>query len=131
MRRLYEVFVPLGLVLAAIAAMPLMAGKDPQAPSQAIHIREVAPFEAKAGDIAVASGDNLSAARVLALYLTDGKTDMKVEILEQTDTMIRFRIPAKVAPGKLRLAIQNEAQVMLDQPAFIKILVSPGPPTGA
>ena len=38
------------------------------------------------------------------MYLTDGKTDIQVEVTEQTAKAIKFKIPVK-ASGKLALMV--------------------------
>ena len=39
------------------------------------------------------------------MFLTDGQTDFKVEILEQTSSAIKFRVPAKVVPARYNLLV--------------------------
>lgn len=85
----------------------------------------VAPDSGRAGDVLVIQGANLGADRVAALYLTDGKTDCKVVITEQTATSIRFRIPPDVKPGRLALMVlTREATPKLIQEP-VKITVEP------
>jgi IPT/TIG domain len=64
----------------------------------------VDPLSGKAGDVIAVTGENLDKAKVDKVYLTDGKNDVPVEVTEQTDTTIKFKIPAKAATGG-RLAI--------------------------
>jgi IPT/TIG domain len=60
-------------------------------------IREVEPVSGTYGDVLTVTGDNLDQGIVAALYLTDGKNDIKVVITEQTATSIKFQIPAGAA----------------------------------
>ena len=117
-----------GIVLLTAAVS--RAADNPTKAPQAIHVREVAPPEGKAGDILTAFGDNLNATRVKELWLTDGKADFKLEILEQTDRTIRFRLPEWVPAGRLRIVVLSDADMMLEQPAFVKVREFRGPTTG-
>jgi len=46
------------------------------------------------------TGSALDAAHVKEIYLTTGETDYRMEILEQSDTAVRLRVPAKIPNGK-------------------------------
>ena len=130
MKRTTRFTIPVLLVAGlGVAALTMFAAKDP-AP-QAIHIREVTPAEGKAGDVLRAFGDSLGAERVLEVYLTNGFMDYKVEVMEQTDHVLTFRIPAGVPAGRFRVAVVgNESPSVLEQPAFVKVVEAKGPPTG-
>jgi hypothetical protein len=86
-------FVIAFLVAASFAsygqqAMPRMASVEPDS--------------GKAGDAIVVTGENLQKDAVAKVFLTDGKNDTAVEIVEQTATSIKFKIPAKVANAVIR-----------------------------
>ena len=66
-------------------------------------MRSVEPASGKAGDALVIEGDNLGQENVAALYLTDGQALIKVPIIEQTATSIKFRIPPEAKPGRFAL----------------------------
>ena len=51
-----------------------------------------------------ATGQNLQKAAVAKLYLTDGKNDIQVDVTEQTNTSIKFKIPDK-ATGRMSLMV--------------------------
>jgi hypothetical protein len=51
------------------------------------------------------SGENLDRSRVSELYMTNGTVDLKVQIVEQTATTIKFTVPQKAAPGRYNLMI--------------------------
>src|ERR1035441_5430512 len=65
----------------------------------------VDPPNGKTGDVITITGENLQKALVSKVYLTDGKNDLIVEVTDQTDTAIKFKIPAKVAASRLALMI--------------------------
>jgi len=56
----------------------------------------------------VVQGTNLDRDNVAALYLTDGQTDVKVPIIEQTATSIKFKIPPEAKPGRLSLMVLSK-----------------------
>src|SRR5215469_12776406 len=58
------------------------------------------PLTAKVGDVVTATGEALGSAVVDELYLTSGGEDLKVEIVEQTDNLIKFRVPAGIKSGR-------------------------------
>jgi len=129
MKRTNRFMIPVLLLTGVAGALTVFAEKDP-AP-QAIHVREVAPPQGKAGDILKAYGDALNAERVLEVYLTNQFMDYRVEIMEQTDHWFTFRIPAGVPEGKFRIAVVgSDSPSVLEQPAFVKVIEAKGPPTG-
>lgn len=89
-------FVTAFLVAASFAcyaqqAMPRMVSVDPD--------------NGKAGDVIVVTGENLQKDTVAKVYLTDGKNDTLVEIVEQNATTIKFKLPAKTPNGRLALMV--------------------------
>lgn len=85
-------------------------------------IQEVAPMNVRAGDTAVASGINLGKKWVLDLYITNGTDDVKVDVIEQTDKQITFKVPAGLN-GRYRLMIMTNAvdPKFIEQPVRILI----------
>jgi hypothetical protein len=88
----------------------------------------VDPTNGKIGDVIVVTGENLQKANVAKLYLTDGKNDLVAEVVEQTDTTIKFKIPAKatgrmavmvLTTGKEPQLIEQPVKVTIDQPGTV------------
>jgi len=73
-------------------------------------ITSVEPLSARVGDEVSARGENLAADNVAGFYLTDGKTDIKVPILEQTASLIRFRIPPQAKSGRFALMVLTKGK---------------------
>ena len=106
-------FVVSLLVAASFAAyaqqvMPRMVSVDPP--------------NGKKGDVITVTGENLQKELVSKVYLTDGKTDLIVEVTEQTDTSIKFKIPVKAA-GRLALMILTTGKdaKYIEQPVKLTI----------
>jgi len=97
------------LVVAAQQAMPRMS--------------TVEPGNGKPGDVLTVAGENLQKEAVAKVYLTDGKNDTEVQIVEQGATAIKFKIPAKVAPGRLALMVLTAGKdaKLMEQPVKVQI----------
>ena len=82
----------------------------------------VEPGNGKAGDVVTVAGENLQKDTVAKVYLTDGKNDTEVQIVEQNATAIKFKIPAKCT-GRLALMVltAGKDQKLMEQP--VKVLV--------
>ena len=112
-----------GLLLAGVLVVG--AEKDPkdQGWKPTPMMRTVAPDTAKTGDILTVTGENLDKAKVAEVYLTDSKTELKVLIVEQTETTLKVKVPANAKPGRLRLMVLtsgNQPQY-LEQPVTVVI----------
>ena len=82
----------------------------------------VEPANGKVGDVLVVSGENLKKDTVAKVYLTDGAHDLEVVITEQSDTAIKFKIPAK-ATGRLALMVLTAGKdaKLIEQPVKVQI----------
>jgi hypothetical protein len=83
----------------------------------------VEPQNGKAGDVIAVSGENLEKSSVDKVYLTDGKNDIVVEVVDQTATAIKFKIPAKIAAGRLALMVltAGKDQKLIEQPVKLTV----------
>jgi len=94
------------LSIPLLAALILPPGVHAQADMPAMS--SVTPASGRVGDVMVVQGTNLDRDNVAALYLTDGQTDVKVPIIEQTATSIKFKIPPEAKPGRLSLMVLSK-----------------------
>jgi len=96
------------LVVCAQQTMPRMSSVEPDS--------------GKAGDLVTVGGENLQKDTVSKVYLTDGKNDFEVQIVEQAATAIKFKIPAK-ANGRLALMILTAGKdaKLMEQPVKLQI----------
>lgn len=83
----------------------------------------VEPRVGKAGTILRVVGKSLCQPAVDEVYLTDHRFDLKVKVLEQTETSITFRVPPFVKPGRLQLLFLTGGKnpVFLEQPFYVQI----------
>jgi hypothetical protein len=114
----FALSIPLLLALAVPAGGPPPQGSMPI-------MNSVDPVFGRAGDVLAIHGDHLGRDFVAALYLTDGKTDVKVAIVEQTATRLRFKIPSEAKPGRFALMVLTVEAVpkLIEQP--VKITIEP------
>jgi hypothetical protein len=82
----------------------------------------VEPLEAKSGDTVTAKGEGLAKSDVDMFYLTDGKTDWKCEVVEQTATTIKFKVPPDIKPGRWALMVHTTKDQLIEEP--IKLTVN-------
>src|SRR5438128_12351718 len=97
-----------GFAARAQQAMPRMTSAEPQ--------------NGKIGDTIVVSGENLEKVNVSKVYLTDGSNDTIVEVVEQTASSIKFKIP-KIKAGRLALAVltAGKEQRLIEMPVKVTI----------
>lgn len=78
---------------------------------------------AKPGDVIDIAGVGLNDRQVDEVYLTDHKFDMRVKVLEQKDTLIRFRVPPFAKPGRMQILVLTKGSnpKLLEQPLYILI----------
>ncbi len=81
----------------------------------------VDPDTAKTGDTVNVTCTNVDATTVADLYLTDGKNDTKVAVMEHTADKITFQVP-RINPGRYHLAFltANKASIV-EQPVVLTV----------
>ena len=89
--------------------------------AQDMRIVSVDPPTAKVGDVVTVSGDNISKANVDVLYLTDGKTDIKVEVTEQNAKSIKFKVPESAKAHRWAVMIHTTKDQLIEEPVRITI----------
>ncbi len=112
----------ISIPLLVALALPASAQSDSVMPT----MRTVEPGSGRVGDVLVVEGTNLGQDSVAALYLTDGKADVKVTIVEQAATSIRFKIPPEAKPGRMALMVLTKGPkpTFIEEP--VKVTVEPG-----
>lgn len=109
--------------LSLALAFLLAAGFAAHAQQAMPRMASVEPDSGKAGDVIVVTGENLQKDIVSKLYLTDGKNDTQVEIVEQNATSIKFKIPTKPLNGRLALMVLTVGKdaKYIEQPVKVQI----------
>jgi hypothetical protein len=83
----------------------------------------VEPGNGKAGDTLAVTGENLAKGSVAELFLTDGKNDIKVEMIDQEATSIKFKVPANAKPARYSLMILTSGKQpkLIEQPVKVTV----------
>ena len=89
-------------------------------------MKTVTPELAKVGQSVTITGKNLGK-RVAAIYLTDGKQDWQLTLVEQTETKIVAKIPGGIPNRQLRLMARtpDNPSVLVEQPLLIEVILVP------
>lgn len=112
-----------GLLLAGMALLGATVDNKDEGWKPTPLMRTVDPDTAKAGDVLSVTGEYLDSARVAEIYLTDGKAEYKMSIVEQTEKAVKVKVPASAKPGRLRLMILTKGvqPQFLEQPVAVTI----------
>jgi hypothetical protein len=100
------------------------ASTDPSTVLPTPVMRAVNPESVKAGETATVVGEYLDKSRVAELYLTNGTTDVKVQIVEQRSVSIKFKLPGKVAPGRYQMLVLlvGDPDRLIEEPARVTVV---------
>ena len=110
----------LSFVLALLVATSFVGYAQQAMP----RMTSVDPMNGKRGDVIAVTGENLQKDFVARVYLTDGKNDIPVEVVEQTATTVKFKIPMKAATGErltLMVLTTGKDAKYIEQP--VKVLI--------
>jgi IPT/TIG domain-containing protein len=101
----------------------LLAGLAAALPAQVPQMNSVTPDSGKVGATVRVHGVALGRDKVEGVYLSDHTLDMLVKVLSQSDSLIEFRIPPSVKPGKLQLVIKTAGKeaFLLEQPFYVTV----------
>jgi len=90
---------------------------------QTPQVRTIEPRNPKPGDIVSVTGIFLESAKVDDAFLTDHRFDLKVKLIEQTPTTLKFRIPPFIRAGRHQLLLQTTGDTpkLLEQPVFVVV----------
>lgn len=116
-----RIFSVLLFVIFLTALLAATAGetRGTRDPRPTPMMSSVEPASGHGGDVLKVSGIYLDASFVRKLYVTAGGVDVKAEMIEQSATTIRFKIPAQAKPGRYCLTVltTEEPPLLLEQPA--------------
>jgi hypothetical protein len=126
MQRVHRIFLTVVFFLALFPVTMLFGWRI--VPGQVITVMmDVTPDHATAGEVVTVTGFGLGPSLVRDVYLVDARRAYNVEVLEQTSTMLRFRVPGNVPSGKKRLAatIAGHAE-LVEQDVYLFVMPAPG-----
>jgi hypothetical protein len=104
---LFAVLIAMAIMLVAFDAVPRCTSVDPDI--------------GKKGDLITAKGENLGKTGIAELYLTNGTKDTKVDISDQSDVELKFKIP-EIPAGRYRLLILTANRASLvEQPVVVTV----------
>ena len=103
-------------ILSATGLLALASDPAPQ-------MTDISQKAAKPGEIITVSGQGLNSKNIDEIYLTDHKFDMRVKVLEQTQTTVKFRVPPFAKPGRTQLLFltKGDEPKLLEQPVYLLI----------
>jgi len=109
---MHKCFV-VGLLLASAAALAGFQGTP--------RCSAIDPDTAKAGDTVNVTCDGADKSAGVDLYLTDGKVDTKVAVMEKSGDKITFQVP-RMKAGRYHLAFltANKASI-IEQPVVLTV----------
>lgn len=108
-------------ILALATSSVELFGGGPFSP-QAVQME---PKVVRPGSVITITGVALGKPSVEEVFLTDQRFDMKVKVLEQTDTTLKVRVPPLAKPGRqqLLLRVGGDRPVYLEQPVYVLVEV--------
>jgi hypothetical protein len=119
MSGVHRTFLVLVLLLTVIPGWRLFA----TLPSPGLMMDQVIPAEARAGTTVTVIGYALDPAHIQELYLVDGRGAYQAEILSDSGTTLRFRVPEKIPAGWMQIAIKAPDKAgLIEQMVYLKIL---------
>jgi hypothetical protein len=123
MQRVRKILFTLVFFLVAIPVARLLAWRIPMTLPITV-MQQVIPEEAAHGQTVMVTGYPLDAANVRDVYLIDASKEYRVEILDQANRALRFRVPS-VPGGRMRLAfIAPGYGELMEQSVFVTVLES-------
>ncbi|MDX2149443.1 MAG: hypothetical protein SFV54_01815 [Bryobacteraceae bacterium] len=113
----------LSLILALAAALLLLTPSVMSAQAGTPKLTAVEPGTGKGGDTFAVTGENLDKSFIAELYLTDGKNDIKVPMVEQTATSIKFTAPKDCKAGRYSLMVLTAGKdpKLIEEPVRLTI----------
>lgn len=106
--------------LMAVACLAVIAVFAQQAMPR---MTTVEPANGKIGTVLTVNGENLQKEQVSKVYLTDGKNDVQVDVLEQAAKALKFKIPVKMKPGRFAIMLLTAGKdaKLIEQPVKVTV----------
>jgi IPT/TIG domain len=114
----------LSIPLLLLLATPTVALATDDNPGPMPLIKILNPLKVKPGEVVTATGENLGANCVAEVTISPAENvELRVEIVEQTDTVLKFKVPAHVSDGKYSVTVltARTIPVLFIQPVVLKV----------
>ncbi|MEZ5352036.1 MAG: hypothetical protein R2762_05320 [Bryobacteraceae bacterium] len=81
------------------------------------------PAQGKVGDIIAVSGENLGKDRVAEVFLTKGTEDIKVDVVAQSKTLVKFKVPPEATEGRYAITVLTTTSIpqLIEQPVLLNV----------
>ena len=89
--------------------------------AQDMRVVGIDPMTAKVGDVVTVSGESIDKKNIDILYLTDGKTDIKVEVTEQSEKSIKFKVPESAKGKRWTVMVHTTKDQLIEEPVRVTI----------
>src|SRR6516162_6839902 len=89
--------------------------------AQAVKIANVDPPTAKVGDVVTVNGDGIDKKNVDTLYLADGTTQIKVEMMEQSAKAIKFKVPESAKAHRWAVMVHTTKDQLIEEPVRVTV----------
>ena len=96
---------------------PARMVENPQSDPERHILTAVEPRSGKPGDTATATGENLANSSIVAVFLSDAKSDYKVMVLERTPEKIVFQVPS-VKPASYNVSLKVRRKIYIHPVRF-------------
>ena len=97
--------------MAAVALAPMLLAQGSP------HVTGVAPASGKVNDTVAVAGENLGKGSVVAVYLSDDKTDFKAAVVDQAADKVSIKVP-QVKAGDYNVSIQVGGNIFIQPVRF-------------
>ena len=88
---------------------------------EAQSVTAVDPATAKAGETVSAKGDAIDEGNVDSVYLTDGTNDFKCQMVEQSASAIKFKVPDTMKPGRWAVMVHTKKGQFIEEPVKLTV----------
>ena len=89
--------------------------------AQDLRVVSVDPATAKVGDVVTVNGEGIDKGNVDRLYLTDGKTDIRVEMMEQSAKAIKFKVPESAKAHRWAVMVHTTKDQLIEEPVRVTV----------
>ncbi|MEZ5400506.1 MAG: hypothetical protein R2729_12610 [Bryobacteraceae bacterium] len=107
----------------AALAVPVAVVRADDNTSPVPLMRSCEPAQGRTGDVVAVTGENLGKARIAEVFLTRANEDVRVEVVAQTDKVLKFKVPSEAAVGRYSLMVLTTTSIpqLIEQPVIFNV----------